>query len=165
MQKYYTRDKNAVFPLLRFLKPKTKFIEPTAGAGHLIKHLEDAGHECVAAYDIAPEGPRITQADILFFDFRFPPCDMIIANFPWERPVLHEMILRCTEHADTWALHDADWSHTIQASPFEEICRAIFPVGRVNWIPGTKNGGTQNCAWHLFSKDDSHGPCRFHFRH
>lgn len=162
--KYYTRDPKGVAPLLKFLPPKTKFCEPMAGAAHLINHLEGAGHECVGAFDILPEAPGITQADVLFFGFKLPPCDLIITNPIWEREPLHEAIRVFVEQADTWLLFDADWAHTIQASPFENICRKIVPCGRVNWIPGTTDGGKQNCCWYLFSKDDSHGPCRSYFR-
>lgn len=159
--KYYTRDFKAVIPLLPFLPAGTRFVEPTAGAGHLIEHLERAGHECVGAFDILPESPRIMQADVLFFGFKLPACDKIITNPPWDREPLHDMIRAFTEHAETWLLFDADWAHTLQASPHGHFCRKIVSVGRVSW---EDNGvsGKDNCCWYLFSK---HGEgCQFHFR-
>lgn len=169
MDKYYT-PYSGVIPLLPHLPPKVKFIEPCAGDGRLIRHLESQGHKCVYACDIAPEGPGIEKADIFTFDTRnllyagrrLPPCDMFITNPPWERDALHPMIESLTRHADTWLLFDADWAHTIQAGPFKELCKTIVSVGRIQWIDGSKTSGMENCAWYEFSTRP--GDTRFIFR-
>lgn len=160
LDKYYT-PYEAVIPLLPFLKPKTKFVEPTAGDGRLIRHLEQHGHECVYACDIKPEGAGIEQRDVLFFDKTLPPCDMIITNPPWERDVLHPMIDIFTAQVDTWLLFDAAWPHTVQAIPFRSLCKKIVSIGRISW-EGNGVSGTQDCCWYLFSKNP--GPCEFVFR-
>lgn len=157
----------ALFP---FLKPATRFIEPCAGDGRLIRHFESQGHKCLYACDIDPQGEGIETRDALscfgdtLFDdgFRLPPCDLIITNPPWERPALHAMISAFVNHADTWFLFDADWKETKQAAPFKALCRDIVPVGRVKWIEDSKGGGMENAAWYRFSATP--GPTIFHFR-
>ncbi len=149
MDKYYTPF-SGVLPLFPHLPKNTKFIEPCAGDGRLIRHLESQGHQCVYACDMAPEGPGIEKRDVLFFNDPLPPCDMIITNPPWERDALHPMIERFSHHADTWLLFDADWAHTLQASPFKALCKKIVSIGRVQWIEGSKTSGMENCAWYLF---------------
>jgi len=160
---FYPTPYEAVVPLLRHLPPETKFIEPCAGDGRLIRHIERHGHQCVYACDLEPQGPGIDQRDVLFFDAGFPPCDLVITNPPWDRDILHAMIRRFTDHADTWLLFDSDWMQTVQAAPFEAMCLDIVSVGRVKWIEGTDNTGMDNCSWYLFSRHGG-GPPRFHFR-
>lgn len=161
MDKYYT-PLHATIPLFKHLKNNTKFIEPCAGDGRLIRHLETAGHKCVYACDISPECDGIEQNDVLFFGGSLPECDLIITNPPWEREALHKMIDKFTSHADTWLLFDADWAHTAQASQFKTLCRKIVSIGRVQWIEGSKTSGMENCAWYFFSKEP--GITEFIFR-
>ena len=161
----YFTPYEAVPPLLPFLPPKSKYAELCAGDGRLIRHLAKSGHECVYACDINPQGDGIEKRDVLFFGNDLPPCDLIITNPPWERDrkgtgPLHDMIRLFTNHADTWLLFDADWSHTIQASPFASLCK-IVSVGRISW-EGNGVSGMDNCAWYFFSKKP--GDTRFVFR-
>ena len=61
----YDTPFSAVLPLLDDeWKAKGKFIEPCAGAGALIKCLETAGMQCVAASDIEPRHDSIGQRDL-----------------------------------------------------------------------------------------------------
>lgn len=159
---FYPTPYEAIIPLLPFLTINQTFAEPCAGDGRLIKHLERHHQKCVYACDIEPQADGIVQADVLFFNHTFPPCDKIITNPPWEREALHPMIDRFAAHADTWLLFDADWMHTIQASPFASLCKRIVSVGRVKWIEGSKNGGMDNACWYEFSKRD--GRTEFYFR-
>ncbi len=94
---------------------------------------------------------------------KFPPCEKIITNPPWERSVLHTMIEKFAEQQDTWLLFDADWMHTTQATPYERLCKEVISVGRVKWIVDSKSSGMDNCAWYLFGKDKV-GDTRFIFR-
>ena len=156
---YYPSPYEAVVPLFKHLPPHTKFIEPCAGDGRLIRHLESDGHECVYACDIEPQAAGIEQRDVLFFDAPLPPCDLIITNTPWEREVLHAMIDRFTNHCDCWLLFDADWIHTIQASDFMPYLQKIVSIGRVKWFEDSNNTGTDNACWYLFSKQNrGNGP-------
>lgn len=150
---YYPTPYEAVLPLLPHIFPDCNFIEPCAGDGRLIDHLQKHGHRCVGAYDIEPQRHDIEKADALFFGgIRYPECDLIITNPPWEREVLHKVIRAFTAHAPTWLLFDADWMHTVQAAPFQDICRKIVSVGRVSWM-GNGSAGMENACWYLFATD------------
>lgn len=138
-----------VLPLLPYLQPKTKYIEPCAGDGRLIRHLAKHGHECIYASDINPQAEGIEKVDILFFDAKLPQCEIIISNFPWHRDTMHKMIEICRNHATTWMLADADWMFTKQAKPYLKYCDFIISVGRISW-EGNGVSGKDNCAWYRF---------------
>ena len=55
---FYPTPEKAVLPLLKHLKPNTKFSEPCAGDGSLINHLKDADHWRWEASDIDPVNPN-----------------------------------------------------------------------------------------------------------
>lgn len=159
---YYPTPLHAVEPLFKHLPKKVKFAEPCAGDGRLIKHLKSQGHRCVFASDIKPLKSRIYKRDILTSKKSLPRCDMIITNSPWKREILHAMIEKFTDHADTWLLIDADWAYTKQARPYKKLCKKIVVVGRVKWIEKSKSVGKDNCAWYFFSKK-SRAKTRFIF--
>jgi hypothetical protein len=146
---FYPTPLEAVFPLLASLPAATKFIEPCAGDGRLIRHLEKYGHTCEYACDIEPQAEGIDTKDVLFFGADLPPTDMIITNPPWARDILHPMIDRFRQHAPTWLLFDSDWMFTGQAIPYLRYCRMIVSVGRVSWM-GNGQSGMDNCAWFQF---------------
>ncbi len=132
---FYKTPIEGIMPLLPYLeKPwdaidsKMNFIEPCAGDGALILYLEKYGHECVYACDIEPQKSNydIEQRDVLFFDFKMPPCDCIITNTPWKREILHPMIDIFRMHAPTWLLFDADWLFTKQAMPYKKYHNYIL---------------------------------------
>lgn len=151
---FYPTPYEAVVPLLPFIPACTRFLEPCAGDGRLIKHIESAGHRCVYACDIEPQADWIERRDVLLPNQNLPWSEMIITNPPWKRNrdgtgPLHEMITRFRNHAPTWLLFDSDWMFTGQAKPFLKYCEKIVSVGRVSWM---ENGvsGMDNCAWYLF---------------
>lgn len=147
---YYPTPYEAVIPLYPFLEKGLTFVEPCAGDGRLISHLERQDFmKCVYACDIEPQAEGIEQQDCLFFGFKLPKSDYIITNPPWERQSLHEMIDAFRVQAPTWLLFDSDWMFTGQAKPYLKYCDKIVSVGRVSWM---ENGtsGMDNCAWYLF---------------
>lgn len=148
---FYETPKSAVLPLIYHLRPQTRFIEPCAGAGKLVSHLEAEGMICAGAWDICPQNGFIQQGDALELGDRLRGCDYIITNPPWGRPLLHEMIVNFSDHRPTWLLFDADWIHTRQAAPYLSRLRKIVSVGRVKWIEDSKHTGKDNCCWYLFS--------------
>lgn len=150
---FYPTPYEAVIPLLPHLPEKSQFIEPMAGDGRLIAHLEKHGHKCVYACDIEPKGPGIDRQDILFFGNRLPWCELIITNPIWEREPLHQTIEILKNHAPCWLLFDADWKYTRQSANLIQYCSKIIAVGRVKWIEGSKMSGKDNCAWHRFEKE------------
>jgi len=155
---YQTIDPRAVAALVPHLRAEgiRTFAEPCAGAGHLVRDLEDAGLECLWENDIDPmwDNEGCDARDMPHIGF----ADAIITNPPWSRPLLHELILHFQGIAPTWLLFDADWAHTKQAAPFLPQCSHIVSVGRLIWIPGTKMTGKDNCAWYRFDKNHTSGP-------
>lgn len=147
---FYPTPYEAVLPLLAHLPAGSSFVEPCAGDGRLIRHIEKHGHKCVFASDVFPEAPGIEQLDVLFFGAKLPPADFVITNPPWDREILHPMINKFTENGQkTWLLFDADWMFTGQAEPFKRYCEKIVTVGRVSWMENGQSG-KDNCCWYLF---------------
>lgn len=170
---YETIDKNAVLPLLEHLPAGSRFTEPCAASGHLIRHLEDAGHVCVQSSDIVPLTARVQKMDAMTLTEKSLRGDFIITNTPWKREILHAMIHHFRLLAPTWVLFDADWQYTKQEDlakrhnvptvlELMKYCHKIVAVGRVCWIEGTKSGGTQDCAWYLFCPEENQGAPYFY---
>lgn len=156
---YYPTPYEAVLPLLEYLPKNSKFVEPCAGDGRLIRHLQKQGHECTFACDIDPQNDEysnvhIEKADVLFFGYELPKADFIITNTPWGRELLHPMIEIFRAQSPTWLLFDADWLFTKQAKPYKKYCKLVVPVGRVSW-EGNGVAGKDNCAWYLFDKEET----------
>lgn len=158
---WYPTPMSAVLPLLPHLEAGTRFVEPCAGDARLIRHLEAHGHECVGAYDIEPQHESVDKLDALLIDHANG--GVFITNPPWDRKILHPLILHLSNIAPTWLLFDADWKHTKQAGVFLPRLRKIVSVGRVKWIEDSKMTGKDNAAWYLF--DQANGsPTTFHGR-
>lgn len=156
---FYPTPRGAVLPLLPHLQYGTMFAEPCAGDGALIRALEWAGMSCVEALDVEPQTEIAYRADALEWTAD-PSADAIITNPPWNRRVLHPMIVCFARQRPTWLLFDADWVHTRQAAPYLPWLRKIVSVGRVKWIPDSKMTGKDNCAWYLFDQNGV-GPTQF----
>ena len=155
---FYPTPREAVVPLLRFLQRGENFIEPCAGNGALVDHLNGAGQRCVwasdidTAFDWGKGGYDAQHMDLVAWDV--PRAHAIITNPPWDRKILHPIITRFIQQPiPSWLLIDADWAHTKQAAPFLKFCTDIVAIGRVRWIPGSKHTGKDNCCWYRF---DSH---------
>lgn len=146
---YDTTAIEAVAPLIPHLT-MAEYVEPCAGKLDLVKHLRTFGFRCKRASDIAPRAPGVRKQDV----FAVKKCSsQFITNPPWDRPLLHAIIMHLSEIAPTWLLFDADWMHTKQARPYLKRCRLIISVGRVKWIKNSKNSGKDNCAWYFFDKN------------
>jgi len=87
--------------------------------------------------------------------------DLFVTNPPWDRKILHRLIVHLIEIRPTWLLFDADWMHTKQAAPYLRYCRKIVSVGRVKWFPDSPHTGKDNCAWYLFDYGVSLTPPEF----
>lgn len=159
---FYPTPRAAVFSLLPHLPEHFSFMEPCAGDGALIEHIETLTRgACYFASDIEPRADYVQQGDAL----KIGVCnrDLIITNPPWDRKILHPMIEHFSNLAPSWLLFDADWIHTRQSIPFLPRLRKIVSVGRVKWIPDSKMTGKDNCAWHLFTAP-SDTPTEFYGR-
>lgn len=160
---FYPTPEAAVPALIPHLTAGNVFVEPCAGNGALIRHLEAHGADCAYAQDIEPQSDGIHAGDALEGFECHPDVDYIITNPPWHRPTLHAMIEVFTAHKPTWLLLDADWVHTKQAAPYMPKLAKIVAVGRLKWIPDSKYTGKDNCAWHLFDRHHV-GPAAFYGR-
>jgi len=148
---FYPTPLPALLPLLPHLSSSVRFCEPCVGDGHLARHLESFGHQCVASSDIERDVRLLTESDINNADY-------IITNPPWERKILHPAIIRCCSIRPTWFLFDADWMHTHQAADYLDLCAAIVSVGRVKWIENSPHTGKDNCCWYLFDANHKAEP-------
>lgn len=158
----YITPAKGLAPLLPFLAPRTRFIEPCAGNYQLAAMLEAEGHECVHARDLVPQDDRVEAGNALApYWLEGLSADMIITNTPWKRQILHPMILRFSSIRPTWLLFDADWIHTTQevvakkynvstATELRKRCRMVVSVGRLKWIEGSPHSGMDNVSWYLF---------------
>ena len=157
---FYPTPREAVLPLLPHLSPGTSFAEPCAGDGALIRHFCDHGHTLFEGSDIEPRADWIGTADATAQSYGNMRGAVFITNPPWDRSILHSIILNLSRQAPTWLLFDADWIHTRQSAPFVPYLRKIVSVGRVKWIPGSPFTGKDNCAWYLFDQA-SDAPAQF----
>lgn len=147
---FYPTPIEATLPLFAHLRPNTKFVEPCAGNGIMVLQLERVGHKCLLAIDIEPQSTKVSLGDA--FDLCYTEADCFITNPPWDRSILHPLIIHLSNLAPTWLLFDADWVHTQQAKPFLPRLSRIVSIGRVRWIPNSTMTGKDNCCWHLFTK-------------
>lgn len=153
----YDTPAAAVLPLIPHLPRACYFIEPAAGRGDLVDHLEKFGHTCIAKFDIEPRRADIERRSA-FSNFKVQPGVMIISNTPWQREILHPMIRHLSAIAPFWNLFDADWMHTKQAREFLPMCKKIVSIGRVRWIEGSGMDGKDNCCFYLFDANHRDGP-------
>ena len=155
---FYPTPPEAVVPLIPHLLQGGVYFEPCAGNYDLIEHLNMAGQNCCGASDIdGSHHESCLSLDV--FDLNMEhvahDIDYFITNPPWDRKILHPLIVHLSRMAPTWLLFDADWMHTKQSADLIKYCSKIVSVGRVKWIPDSKMTGKDNCAWYLFGKEIS----------
>lgn len=158
---------------LAFLKPhlpeRFTFCEPCAANGNLTRHLEKVGGRAVAQYDITPEHPDVQRGDARhILSIHLNGAELIITNPPWERAVLHAMILRFSRLGiPVWLLFDADWAFTDQGAQFMDWrhgrnrIHKIVVIGRLKWIEDSDDTGKDNAAWFLIGAPTSTPPAFF----
>lgn len=154
---FYPTPMEAVIPLLPHLANGSKFIEPCAGDGRLIDHLQAHGHKCTYGVDVEPIWPIQRVGDATSIHYNLGANDYFITNPPWDRKILHPIIENLSNQLPTWLLFDADWMHTKQSVQFIKRIVKIVSVGRVKWIEGSKMTGKDNCCWYLFDKPHDNG--------
>jgi len=166
---FYPTPYEAVLPLIPHLHYQT-YVEPCAGDGALVDHLDKHGIACLWASDIEPRGMGVRHLSAFNFRDEYPACDIVkykvdcfITNPPWSRDILHPLIEELSDMLPTWLLFDADWMHTKQSIPYLTKCEKIVSVGRVKWIPDSTMTGKDNCCWYLFQKNPT-GPTKFYGR-
>lgn len=152
--KYYTWDARAYVPMRSIFRKIETFIEPCAGGGDMIEHLQKLGPACIYACDIEPTGrwfpierhsyEEIPEEYLLSADY-------IITNPPWTRSVMHPFIEWCIQsRLPAWLLIDTNWASSKQARPFLAYCSDIVPTPRLKWIPDSKDSAKDDTAWYRF---------------
>lgn len=165
-QDRYLTPANALTFLRPHLPSKFTFCEPCAADGNLTRLLERIGGRAVAQYDITPEAPGIRRKDARYLlSIDLNGADLIITNPPWDRPVLHAMILRFSRlGVPTWLLFDAGWVNSQQAIPLMDWARGanrihkIVAGGRFKWIPGSDWSAKDDASWHLIGAPRAEPP-------
>jgi len=150
---YYKTPMSCVSPLLPHLPETSTFIEPCAGEGTLVRHLESHGYRCAYACDIEPQDHSIYKRDM--FDIPHVSAKYVLTNPPWDRKILHPAIQHFRVLAPTWFLFDANWMFTKQAKAHLPFCHKIVTIGRVKWIEGSKMTGKDDSAWYLFDATEA----------
>jgi hypothetical protein len=158
-QDFYRTPAKALLPLLPFLSAGSRFVEPCAGDGALIRHLEAAGHVCVGAHDINPRAAGIAVGNAA--DLEIPEGSIVITNPPWLWEWLLPVIANLSAQLPTWLLLNADLMHNVRAAVAMAHCSDVVSVGRVKWIEGSANTGMENAAWFRFQ----HRACPTVFHH
>jgi hypothetical protein len=151
---FYKTPRAAIVPLVPHLPTElTTYHEPCAGDGALVHGLNALAPQmhCMYASDIEPQEGWIVRHNAL--DLTACVGTMFITNPPWDRSILHPLIMHLSDIAPTWLLIDADWAHTGQSAPFLKRCSHIVSIGRVKWIEGSTMIGKDNAAWYCFSGD------------
>lgn len=148
---FYPTPEAAVLPLIPHLQLYVSYDEPCAGNGQLADILDSHGMRGRSLTDICPQRDDISKLDV--FDKTNVDVNYFITNPPWDRKILHPLIIHLSDLAPTWLLFDADWAHTKQSTEYMDRCVKIVSVGRVKWIPDSKMTGKDNCAWYLFDKN------------
>ena len=149
----YATPPAAIPPLLPYLNGVRTFVEPCAGKGDLIRHLESHGLSCVASGDIA-EGRDA-------FSWTAADChraDIVITNPPYSDGTGRNTSLAriliwhfLTLQRPVWLLCPHDWSANCWFAEYVPHCTDIVPLGRLVWIPGTTMNGKDNVSWYRFS--------------
>lgn len=157
---YRTFDPRAGEALKPHVSYGDMYIEPCAGDGSLVRNLDKIGLSCSWASDIDPQNPTVDKFDAMHeeLDVHIDSAEWIITNPPWNRKVLHPMIIHFQRLRPTWLLFDAGWMFTNQAKPFLDNCEKIVTIGRLKWIEGTTMSGKDDCCWYLFNKRHTGGP-------
>lgn len=139
-------------PLIRVLPPRSRFYEPCAGSGELVTILQDYGHHCVGMCDIEPDAPHIARLDAArLTQDDVEGADAIITNPPFRRDMLEPLMDRWLGlNKPLWLLLPIDMLCNAWWAPYAPHIAEIVPIGRIRWIPGSKNVSKDNFAWVRF---------------
>lgn len=142
--------------LLPHLEPGTRFYEPCAGAGDLVRHLTANGHVCVRATDVKPRDQSIGTLDALILcamDVRH--ADMIITNPPHRADDMVAIIENLRKLKPTWVLIPIDRLVVDYMQKLLCFARTITPSRRLQ-LEGTKHQGHDNYVWVRFEATMQH---------
>lgn len=161
---YDTPYSPAIPALLPHLPAACYFIEPCAGRGWLIEHLEKHGHTCVYAADIEPRGmhDRIKRQSVHQLRLKVRSGKArFITNPPFDDAHLFPILQHLAPLGEVWFLLPADNMHNKNMAEYLRVYgRKIVTIGRISW---EQNGttGKENYAWYLFDGTKPPSPTQF----
>ena len=158
---FYPTPSKAVVPLIDHLEGAKTFLEPCAGNGALIQHIETLTSycwSCKKAYDIDPQPTPITypvniaQRNALSLTIHdVVDIDYIITNPPFQWDMLQPLLDHLPDLRPTWLLLPFGYACNKRMAPYMEKCKKLVPIGRVKWIEGSKQTSTDDYGWYLFT--------------
>jgi hypothetical protein len=131
-------------------------MEPCAGAGDLVKHIErlSDGYVCGYACDVEPQETRVVERDALTLDYNdVLGIDLIITNPPFKWDMLKPLLDHLPTLRPTWLLLPFDYACNVRMAHYMSMCKSVVPIGRVKWFEDSKQSSTDNFAWFLFDTD------------
>ena len=122
-----------------FLEPSTRFVEPCAGGGHLIRHLEALGHVCTLAIDLDPKHPSVSKGDALDLTRdQLGDAVMFATNLPFsDWKVFERLLWHLISIAPTWTLQPHAYLCNEQCGPLLNHAVEIVPTARLRLFEGT----------------------------
>lgn len=151
---FYRTPLSAVEVLIPHIRHIKNYVEPCAGDGALAEHLGRFGKYYAYLSDICPQDSTKPIHKMNVFDITSCNAQAFITNPPWDRRILHPLILHLSNLAPTYLLFDSDWAHTIQSEPYMSRCHTIISVGRCKWIEDSPHTGKDNCSWYHFERKE-----------
>ncbi|TIT00213.1 hypothetical protein [Mesorhizobium sp.] len=156
---FYVTPPRALPPLLPFLEPQRRYVEPAAGNGALIDLLAQHGHCCVAAFDIDPHRNDIAARNALDLgEADLGDATIFLTNLPWSWPVFPQLVKHLIALRPLWTLAPARFAHAARSATLVDRCSHIVCVPRLQWIPGTRDQSTQDTVWLRFDASHRGGP-------
>lgn len=156
---FYMTPRAAVLPLVPYLRAAgvRTFVEPCAGAGDLVRHLESFDFVCTEYGDI-----DMGRDALLWTHLDIVTADVCVTNTPWEHDLMAAIMERFACLLPSWFLISIDWLATRQAARLlAEYATDVVPIGRLKWVPGSAHTGFDNCVWVRMHKDKDSGPVPF----
>ena len=142
---YYPTPFEQAAVLHQHLPPGTRFVEPCAGAGDLVRHLQHFGHVCTHACDIDPQDPLIDVGDGASIA---PGVEPIITNPPWSKGLLLPLLTAwLTAGRDVVVLLPVNTICNVYWAPFAPHTHSLMPAGRPRWIPNSPHKAKDDAVW------------------
>ncbi len=157
---YYPTPPEAVTALAPFLEPSTRFVEPCAGGGHLIRHLEALGHVCTLAIDLDPKHPSVSKGDALDLTRdQLGDAVMFATNLPFsDWKVFERLLWHLISIAPTWTLQPHAYLCNEQCGPLLNHAVEIVPTARLRLFEGTSMNWKRDTTWALYDLNHTGGP-------
>lgn len=135
------------------IPPDTRYVEPCAGYGHLIKGIRDHRKDlqCMWAADIVARQDYIVERDALTLrEEDFDGVDMAITNPPYTWSILSQLIQHLANLVPCWMLLRADFLMTKRAQNLHHLMVGFKPTPKMKWVPGSQHQSAHHNVWCFF---------------